>query len=99
MPVERQAISTSQLAELLGVDPSKFVAVELRTSRERVRSWYVVTEGADMQTRPGTTTCADCNYVTGRLCPRCKAMQTSGTFPETNDNKTRGPRKGGKRGK
>lgn len=45
MPVERHPISVSQLSELLGVDPSTFVAVE-----KRLHQWYVVTEGQDMQT-------------------------------------------------
>jgi hypothetical protein len=47
MPVERRPISVSQLSELLGVDPARFVAIE-RTST----GWCVVTdEGAEMQTR------------------------------------------------
>jgi len=54
MPVERHAISVSQLAELLGVDPARFVAVEKRVDRTGDGSWrggwYVVTEGDDMQT-------------------------------------------------
>lgn len=45
MPVERQPISVSQLSELLGVEPSTFVAVE-----RHLQQWYVVTEGREMQT-------------------------------------------------
>lgn len=32
MPVERRAISVSQISELLGVDPARFIAVERLTS-------------------------------------------------------------------
>ena len=44
MPVERQPISVSQLAEMLGVDPARFIAVE-----KRPHGWCVVTEGDEMQ--------------------------------------------------
>lgn len=39
LPVERHPISVSQLSELLGVDPARFVAVQ-----RRAHQWYVVIE-------------------------------------------------------
>lgn len=42
MPVHRTAISVSQLADLLGVEPAQFVAVERRCD-----GWYVVSEDDD----------------------------------------------------
>lgn len=52
MPVCRTPISVSQLSELLGVEPSTFVAVEHRCDKH-LHGWYVVTE-EPMQT---TGTC------------------------------------------
>lgn len=48
MPVQRTPISKSQLAELLGLEPGRFVAVEMRCDKD-YRGWVVVTEGEDMQ--------------------------------------------------
>lgn len=48
MPVIRTEISESQLADLLGVDPARFVAVEHRCDKD-YRGWVVVTED-EMQT-------------------------------------------------
>lgn len=47
MPVERQAISVNQFAELLGIDAARFIAVE-RPRRDSTRL-YLVME-AEMQT-------------------------------------------------
>lgn len=71
MPVQRTRISESQLADLLGVDPACFIAVERRCDKE-YSGWCVVTEGE---------------------------MQTTGTFPEIHDNKTRKTPRKGMRGK
>lgn len=49
MPVERHPISVSQLSELLGVDPARFVAVE-----RRLQQWYVVTEPETAMQTTGT---------------------------------------------
>ena len=49
MSLNRQPISVSQLSELLGVDPKRFIAVQRVCSRE-YSGWEVVTEGEDMQT-------------------------------------------------
>ena len=53
MPIERTPISVSQLSDLLGVDPARFVAVEMCCDRT-YRGWMVVTE-EPMQT---TGTCS-----------------------------------------
>jgi hypothetical protein len=47
--LERHRISVSQLSELLGVDPKRFVAVQRVCSRE-FNGWEVVTEGGEMNT-------------------------------------------------
>lgn len=49
MPVERHPISVSQLSELLGIDPARFLAVE-----RRLHQWYVVTEPEDDMQTTGT---------------------------------------------
>lgn len=49
MPVDRLAISHSQLADLLGLEPAVFVAIE-RATRGGGPDWYVVTERNDMNT-------------------------------------------------
>lgn len=54
MPVQRTAISHSQLAELVGVEPDRLIAVE-----QRGREWCVVTEGDDMQTSGTCPTLSD----------------------------------------
>ena len=58
MPVHRQPISVRELADAVGVEPAEFVAVERRPD-----SWYVVTEGRDMQT---TGTCPPLSDNTSR---------------------------------
>lgn len=54
MPVERHPISVSQLADLLGLDPAAFVAIEKRVERTGDGTWrggwYIVTQGVAMQT-------------------------------------------------
>lgn len=58
MPVERTAISRSQLCELLAVDPARFIAIEPdrggRGAEQRDRTkWWIVVESDDMaQTTP-----------------------------------------------
>lgn len=49
--VTRIAISHSQLAELLGVEPRDFLAVDRATQRgPGISDWTIVAEGDDMQT-------------------------------------------------
>lgn len=50
MPVERQPISVSQLSELIGVDPKRFIAVEKRSSTDLV----IVLEPEEMTQPIGT---------------------------------------------
>ena len=66
MPVDRTPISVSQLAELLGVDPARFLAVERILSQ-----WYIVTEplGDEMQT---TGTCKPLSDNTSKRKPKRK---------------------------
>ena len=45
MPVHREPISVIEITTALGIDPKRFVAVE-----KRGPTWYVVTEGDEMQT-------------------------------------------------
>lgn len=48
MPVQRTPVSTSQLAELLGVEPSKLIAVERDSSKNRVPDlWWILLEPDD----------------------------------------------------
>lgn len=49
MPLCRAAISVSQLAEMVGVEPAQFVAIERRCHKNG-SGWYLVTEGDEMQT-------------------------------------------------
>lgn len=52
MPVERYPVSHSQLAELLGYDHARFLAVE--RSNRNDRGWVIVTEGEDDMNTSGT---------------------------------------------
>ena len=63
MPVERHAISTNQLCELLGVDPARFVGIDQepharedqRKGPKQPRGWVIVLEGeAPMTQTRGT---------------------------------------------
>lgn len=51
--IHRTPISVSQLSDLLGVEPGRFVAVERRCGRGE-NGWYVVTEGEEMVQTTGT---------------------------------------------
>lgn len=62
MPVQRSAISVSQLAELMGVDPARFIAIE-----KRGREWCVVTEEDDVQT---SGTCPPLSDNTSKRKPK-----------------------------
>lgn len=52
MPVERQAISRSQLCELLGIEPAKFIAIERDRDNLEPGRWWIVTEGPEDTCRP-----------------------------------------------
>ena len=71
MPVVRTPISRSQLAELVGVDPESFVAIEWRGDRTG-RGWFVVTEGNAMQT---TGTCPPLSDNTSTRKPKRKGKR------------------------
>ena len=60
--MQRQPISVSQLAELVGVDPARFVAIEKHGS-----SWVVVTEEDEMQT---SGTCPPLSDNTSKRKPK-----------------------------
>lgn len=51
--IEQRRISHSQLAELLGVEPKHFIAVQMVCSRAYT-GWVVVTEGVEMTQTTGT---------------------------------------------
>lgn len=70
MPIQRTPISVSQLSELLGVDPARFVAVERRCDKD-YRGWVVVTED-EMQT---TGTCPPLHDNTTRRKPKGKGKK------------------------
>lgn len=53
MPVIKQAISHSQLAELLGVDPARFIAVEQPMEKD-ASGWRIVLEPEDSMQTSGT---------------------------------------------
>ena len=55
MPVERREISVSQLAELLGIDPSRFLGLESDpcfkdAERRQSSRWWIVLEPEMTQT-------------------------------------------------
>lgn len=58
MPVVRTPISRSQLADLVGVDPERFLGIQMRCDREYT-GWVVLTEGEPMQTTGTCPTLSD----------------------------------------
>ena len=61
MPVERHVISRSQLCELLGVDPAKFIDVEREPAKredqrqgKQVLGWVIVMEEEPVTQTRGT---------------------------------------------
>ena len=74
MPVERRPIGVSQLCELLGVDPTRFVGIEpdrgVRGAEKRDSTkWWIVLEPEEMQT---TGTCSPLSDNTGKRKPKHK---------------------------
>lgn len=55
MPVERHAISRSQLCELLALDPARFITLERDIDKHRdPHRWWIVLEPEDVMQTTGT---------------------------------------------
>jgi hypothetical protein len=111
VPVERIAISSSQLCELVGIEPERFIAVEpdkpVREGQGADKSrWWIVVEPDTQPVRvPRITDAAALRRALSQVDgligvdPKKFVMaQTSGTFPQLTKKGTRIGKKGGKRG-
>ena len=65
--IERQTLSVSQLAELLGFEPERFIGLQVNRQSKTVTLFLEPLVGGSL---PGTA-CSDCNSLSGRLCDAC----------------------------